>query len=241
MDGRVALVTGANKGIGLEIARGLGALGITVLVGARDGSRGRDAVAVLRQGGADAHHLALDVTDEVSVSGAARRVEADFGRLDILVNNAGVSIGSGRRPSEVAPADVRRTYEVNVFGVVTVTNAFLPLLRRAPAARIVNMSSSLGSLARNADPGSGQGAVNLLAYNSSKAALNAVTLEYAKELRGTPIKINAACPGYCATDLNGRRGHRTATQGAVIAVRLATLPDDGPSGAYLDEDGTVPW
>ena len=136
---------------------------------------------------------------------------------------------------------LRSTFETNVFGVVAVTNAMLPLLRRAPAARIVNMSSSLGSLARSSDPTSDQHHVPLLAYNSSKAALNRITVQYAAVLEGTPIKVNSACPGFCATDMNGHRGYRTPAQGAAIVVRLATLPPDGPTGGFFEDDGQVPW
>ncbi len=237
----IALITGANKGLGFAAARQLGALGITVLVGARDDGRGQAAAAELRVAGVDAHYLPLDVTDAASIQAAAGRIAEDYGRLDILVNNAGVSLEQGRAPSAMPIEAVRRTYETNVFGVVAVTNALLPLLRRVPAARVVNMSSSLGSLTRAAGPRPAFGAPDALAYNSSKAALNALTLQYANELRDTPIKVNAADPGYCATDFTGGRGRRSAMDGARIAVRLATLPGDGPSGAFLDDDGPIPW
>ncbi len=240
---QVALVTGANKGLGLEIARQLGMRGITVLVGARDERRGHAAVANLRDGGIDAHYVHLDVTDEPSIAGAADRIDREFGYLDILVNNAGVSLEQGRKPSEVPLEVMRRVYDTNVFGVVSVTNLMLPLLRKAPAARVVNMSSSMGSLAQWSDPSSmlAQFAPLALAYNSSKTALNAITVQYAREVRDSPIKINAACPGYVATDLNHHSGTRTVAEGAGIAVTLATLPADGPSGAFMDENGPVPW
>jgi NAD(P)-dependent dehydrogenase (short-subunit alcohol dehydrogenase family) len=243
---KVALVTGANKGIGLEIARQLGSMGIVALLGARDDGRGQRAAAELREAGIDARHVRLDVTGEASIESAARWVDSNFGRLDILVNNAGVSLERDDyrgRPSAVPVEVLRRVYETNVFGVVAVTNTLLPLLRKAPAARIVNMSSSMGSLTLWSDPTSPQArfAPALLAYNSSKTALNALTVHYAHELRDTAIKINAACPGYVATDLNNHSGTRSAAQGAGIAVRLATLAADGPSGAFLDESGPVPW
>jgi NAD(P)-dependent dehydrogenase (short-subunit alcohol dehydrogenase family) len=239
---RVALITGANKGIGYEVARQLGEQGITVLVGSRDSQRGEEAVARLREQGLDAHLLRIDVTDPSSVGRAATEIEERFGRLDILVNNAGISREQAHHlPSEYPLDALRETYETNVFAVVSVTNAMLALLRRAPAARIVNQSSSMGSLALAADPDSPYAGLNLLAYDSSKAALNALTIEYAKELRSTSIKVNAADPGYCATDLNGHQGYRSAEQGAAAAVRLATLADDGPSGGFFDDAGTVPW
>jgi NAD(P)-dependent dehydrogenase (short-subunit alcohol dehydrogenase family) len=239
---RLALITGANKGIGYEIARQLGQQGITVLLGCRDQARGEAAAAQLRAEGADAYPLALDVTDAASVTAAAAEVGERFGRLDILVNNAGISLEQPR----VAPSDypldrLARTYAVNVLGIVTVTNAFLPLLRQAPAGRIVNQSSAMGSLALAADSGSPYAGLNLLAYNSSKAALNSVTLEYAKELRGTSVAVNAADPGYCATDLNGHQGYRTAAQGAAAAVALATLGPGAPSGTFAGDAGPVPW
>jgi NAD(P)-dependent dehydrogenase (short-subunit alcohol dehydrogenase family) len=234
---KVALVTGANKGIGYEIARQLGATGdIEVLVGARDPVRGRAAAESL-----NAVAVQLDVTDEASVAAAAKWIEQEYGRLDILVNNAGILAERGEMPSATSLDVMRRTYETNLFGVVAVTNAMLPLLRRAPAARIVNMSSGLGSLTWCTTPGHPYFERPILAYNSSKSAINAVTVAYAAELRDSPIKVNAADPGYCATDLNGHSGHRTPAQGATAAVRLATLDGDGPTGQFLDEDGAVPW
>jgi NAD(P)-dependent dehydrogenase (short-subunit alcohol dehydrogenase family) len=239
-DQKVALITGANKGIGKEIARQLGTLGMSVLLAVRDEARGRAAADELRSAGIDAHAVLVDVTDESSVAAAAQQVEREFGRLDVLVNNAGIALDTG--PASAMTVDtIRRTYETNVFGVVSVTNGFLPLLRRSDSGRIVNMSSGLGSLTQNSDPAWPHFDVKPLAYNSSKAALNMITVIFAAELRNTPIKVNAADPGYTATDLNQNRGTRTVAQGATIAVRLATLPADGPTGGYFDEDGTVPW
>ncbi|MET7507001.1 SDR family oxidoreductase [Streptomyces albidoflavus] len=229
----IALITGANKGIGLETARQLGARGVTVLLGARDERRGREAEALLRQEGAEARFVPLDVTDEASVRSAAAWIEAEYGRLDILVNNAGTASLSGHMapPSETSPAEMRAVYEVNVFGLVAVTNAMLPLLRRAEAARIVNVSSEVGSLAAQTGTGSPLNALPASAqYPSSKSAVNMLTAMYAKELRDTPVKVNAANPGFTATDFNGHRGFRTAAQGAEPSVHLATLPDDGPTG-----------
>ncbi|MFK0194530.1 SDR family oxidoreductase [Kitasatospora sp. NPDC090308] len=236
----VALVTGANKGIGYEIAAGLGALGWRVGVGARDEGRREAAVEALRAGGADAFGVPLDVTDDASVAAAAELLADRFGRLDVLVNNAAVTGGSPQEPTLVDLAEVRLAVETNVLGVIRVTNALLPLLRRSASPRIVNMSSGVGSLTLQSRPGEETGPISA-AYSPSKTFLNAVTVQYAKELRDTGILINLACPGYCATDLNGHRGVRTPAQGAAIAVRLAALPDGGPSGGFFNEDGPLPW
>ncbi|XRQ08964.1 SDR family NAD(P)-dependent oxidoreductase [Actinomadura welshii] len=236
----IALVTGANKGIGYEIAAGLGALGWSVGVGARDGRRREAAVAELRAADVDAFAVPLDVTDDASAAAAADLIEERAGRLDVLVNNAGITGGGPQAPTTVAPSRVRDAVETNVIGVIRVTNAVLPLLRRSASPRIVNMSSSVGSLTLQTTPGAETGPV-AAAYSPSKTFLNAVTVQYAKELRDTNILINAACPGFCATDLNGFRGVRTPRQGAAIAIRLATLPDDGPTGAFFDDAGVVPW
>ncbi|WP_433466316.1 SDR family oxidoreductase [Spirillospora sp. CA-128828] len=237
---QIALVTGANKGIGYEIAAGLGALGWAVGVGARDEGRRETAVEKLRAAGVDAFGVALDVTDDASVEAAARLVEERAGRLDVLVNNAGVTGGMPQEPTRVDPETMRTVVETNVIGVIRVTNAMLPLLRRSASPRIVNMSSGVGSLTRQSTPGAETGPISA-AYSPSKTFLNAVTVQYAKELGDTNILINAACPGYCATDLNGFRGFRTAEQGAAIAIRLARLPDDGPTGAFFEDAGVVPW
>lgn len=239
---RITLITGANKGIGKEIARQLGAQKLTVLIGARDAERGQEAANELKAGGADAHFVPLDVTNAGSIAAAAAQVEQDYGRLDVLVNNAGISADGGPASALTVGIDaVRRTYETNLFGPFAVTQAFLPLLKKSSAGRIVNMSSGLGSLAMNSDPGSPYAAVKPLAYNSSKAALNMMTVIFADALKDIGIKVNAADPGYVATDLNRHSGPRTVAQGATIAVRLATLPADGPTGGYFDEDGPVPW
>ncbi|THA50128.1 SDR family NAD(P)-dependent oxidoreductase [Streptomyces sp. A1136] len=238
----IALVTGANKGIGYEIAVGLGALGWSVGVGARDDERRAGAVERLRAGGVDAFGVPLDVTDDASATAAARLIEGKAGRLDVLVNNAAITGGMPQEPTRVDPATIRTVVETNVIGVIRVTNAMLPLLRRSASPRIVNMSSSVGSLARQsgtaAERTTGLVAV---AYAPSKTFLNAVTLQYALELSDTNILINAGCPGYVATDLNGFRGVRTPEQGAAIAIKLATLPDDGPTGKFFEDAGVVPW
>ncbi|MET8837929.1 SDR family oxidoreductase [Micromonospora sp. NPDC004540] len=245
----IALVTGANKGIGLATARQLGARGMTVLVGARDAARGQQAERELRAGGADARSVPLDVTDEKSVAAVAELVEREYGHLDVLVNNAGIIRADGSAlPSETTLSTLREVYETNVFGVVAVTNALLPLLRRAPAARIVNVSSEVGSIAVMTDPEGALFALTSIPYPSSKTALNMVTAMYAKELRETSIKVNAANPGYCATDLNHHSGFRTAEEGAEVSVHLATLAPDAPSGLLwgyqMDAGGgygVLPW
>jgi NAD(P)-dependent dehydrogenase (short-subunit alcohol dehydrogenase family) len=246
----IALITGANKGIGLETARQLGARGVTVLAGARDEALGRQAETALRQGGADARFVPLDVTSEKSVRQAADWIEKEYGRLDILVNNAGIARGGP--PSETDLDAMREVYETNVFGVIMVTNAMLPMLRRAPAPRIVNVSSEVGSITSMTDPASPLAQMPAgLAYPSSKSALNMITAMYAKELRDTPVKVNAANPGYTATDLNRHSGFRSVAEGAEASVHLATLPADGPSGilwghlwtagSAQSDYGTLPW
>jgi NAD(P)-dependent dehydrogenase (short-subunit alcohol dehydrogenase family) len=236
----VALVTGANKGIGYEIAAGLGALGWSVGVGARDDGRREAAVAKLRAAGADAFGVPLDVTADASVAAAAALIGERAGRLDVLVNNAGVTGGMPQLPASVDLDAVRAVVETNVLGVIRVTNAMLPLLRRSASPRIVNMSSSVGSLTRQSAPGPGVGPISA-AYAPSKTFLNGITVQYARELREEGILVNAGCPGFCATDLNGFRGVRTPEQGAAIAIQLATLPADGPTGAFFDDAGPVPW
>jgi len=247
----IALITGANKGIGFETARLLGDRGMTVLAGARDKARGAEAERALRAGGADARFVALDVTDEESVTQAAEWIDGEYGLLNILVNNAGIARRDGTGlPSQTTLATLRAVYETNVFGVVAVTNAMLPLLSRAPAARIVNVSSEVGSITSMTDPDGPMAAMASVPYPSSKTALNMVTAMYAKELSGTPIKVNAANPGYCATDLNGHAGFRTPRQGAEVNVALATLPADGPAGVLWGHlwttdgggsCGVLPW
>lgn len=238
---RIALVTGATRGIGVEIARGLGAAGVTVLLGARDLDRGERWAQDLAADGVTAEAVQLDVTDDASVGAAAAWIDARFGRLDVLVNNAGIALDTLGPASATDVAVMRRTYETNVFGVVAVTNAMLPLLRRAPSARIVNVSSGLGSLTQTSGPDGAWSAYPLLAYASSKTAVNALTVQYANELRGTAITVNASDPGYCATDLNGHRGPRTPAQGAAVTVALALWGDGGPTGEFHDEAGPLPW
>ena len=248
-DKPVALITGANKGIGLQIAKDLAAHGLVVIVGARDLRAGEAAATCI---GATAHALQLDVTDHASVAAAAARVRREFGRLDVLVNNAGVShagkpgrplaeIVESGRPSVASLDETRAVFETNVFGVIAVTQAVLSLLREAPAGRIVNVSSTLGSLTMNADSTNPYRAVGGVAYGPSKLALNAVTLALAIELAATPIKVNAVCPGYTSTGLNNFEGFRTVEQAAREPVRLALLGQDGPTGTFSNDDGALPW
>jgi len=227
---KTALVTGANKGIGFAIAQGLGALGFSVAVGARDDVRRKEAVERLRANGIDAFGIALDVTSDDSVAEAAAAIE----RLDVLVNNAGISGPVPQDPTTLDLDVVRTVLDTNVFGVVRVTNALLPLLRQATSPRIVNVSSNMGSLALRTGP-------IMAAYAPSKSMLNSITVQYARAFDGTNVIVNACCPGYVATDFTGFAPSRTPEEGAAIALKLATLPDDGPRGGFFDDEGVVAW
>ena len=246
-DAAIALVTGANKGIGRAIAQRLAGLGMTVLLGSRDPDRGQEAAAALREAGGDVHPLILDVTDPAGIRAAAGQVASRFGRLDVLVNNAGIPGTEGGRqaPGAVSVDTVRAVFETNFFGVIMVTEALLPLLRRSPAARIVNVSSGTGSLHHMTDPAHYMSKLpGRAAYPVSKTALNALTVQYAKALAPDRIPVNAVAPGACATDFTKGlpyRLTRTAAEGAEIAVRLATIGPDGPTGGFFDDNGPVPW
>jgi NAD(P)-dependent dehydrogenase (short-subunit alcohol dehydrogenase family) len=234
---RIALVTGANKGIGFEIARQIGRTGVTVLVGARNKAAGEEAAATLVAEGIDARVAAIDVADYASIEAAAATITSGFGRLDILVNNAGINDPSDG-PAPTARLDaVERVLRTNFLGALAVTQAMLPLLRKSKAPRIVNVSSGLGSLTQNAD----HAAAKFIGYSASKAALNMLTVQLAYLLRDTAIKVNSADPGYTATGLNGHRGTQTIPEGAAEAIRLALLTDDGPTGTYSDRKAIVPW
>ena len=246
----VALITGANQGIGLQIAKELAAKNFTVLIGSRDYARGEEAAKTVD---GDAHALQLDVTDQASITAAAERVRNEFGRLDVLVNNAAISntglrpgipieeYAKSTRPSTVSLDEMRAVFETNVFGVVAVTQALLPLLRESSAARIVNVSSGVGSLTRNSDPTYPYRPIFGPVYPASKTALNAVTLAMAIELESTGIKVNAACPGFTKTNLNNYTGTQTVEEGAREPVRLALLGSDGPTGTFSNADGPLPW
>ena len=240
-DRRIALVTGANKGIGLEVARQLGKAGHRILLGARDEARGREAEKTLRDEGIDVRFVAIDLSDTASLRAAAADIEANEGRIDILVNNAGVAVQGDGLPGSTDLDVVRRTFETNFFGTVAVTQALLPLVKKSRAGRIVNVSSGLGSIALNADPNWAYAAVKLTGYNASKAALNMFTVLLAAELKDTGIKVNAVNPGYTATDLNGNSGHQSIEEGAAETVRMAQISDDGPTGGFTSTEGVEPW
>jgi len=240
--GKIALVTGANKGIGYEVSRQLATQGVTVFIGARNPELGEAAAARLRaDNGADAHFIELDVTKPATITKAANTIGARHGRLDILVNNAGILAKGDGPPGVADPAAVRRVLDVNFFGVLTVTQAMLPLVRKAPSGRIVMVSSGLGSLTWNADPKWPFAAMKPLGYNGSKAILNMLTVQLAWELRDTPIKVNTVNPGYTATDINNNSGTQTLEEGAAETVRQALIPDDAPTGGFFETGGVVPW
>jgi NAD(P)-dependent dehydrogenase (short-subunit alcohol dehydrogenase family) len=240
-EGKIALITGANKGIGYEVARQLGKKGITVLVAARNPELGEAAAAALKAGGADAYFIELDVTNAETIAKAAETIRRRHNRLDILVNNAGVADQGDGPPSAADPIAVRRVLDVNFFGVLAVTQAMLPLVRNSVSGRIVMVSSGLGSLTWNADPSWPFAAFKPLGYNGSKAILNMMTVQLAWELRNTPIKVNTVNPGYTATDLNGHSGNQTLEEGAAETVRQALVPDDAPTGGFFETGGVVPW
>ncbi|MCQ4079437.1 SDR family NAD(P)-dependent oxidoreductase [Streptomyces sp. RB6PN25] len=231
------LITGANKGLGFETARRLIAAGHTVYVGSRDADRGRRAAEQL-----GARMVLIDVTDDASVAAAAKAIEVDGG-LDVLVNNAGIESRSEGNvvvgAAEVTADMMRTVFETNVFGVVRVTHAFLPLLQRSAAPVVVNVSSGLGSMTRVTAPGTPAYAYPGVAYPASKATVNMITVQYAKAFPG--MRINAVEPGYTATDLNGRTGTQTVEEGAEIIVRMAQVGPDGPTGGYFDAEGPLPW
>ena len=240
---KVALVTGANKGIGLEVSRQLGEAGYTVLLGSRDAARGEKAAESLRGEGIDVRVISVDL-EHAAESGAAVAaiVGREFGHLDALINNAALFEKGDGLASAISTDDLRSTFETNFFGVVAFTQPLLTLLRAAESARIVNVSSGLGSLAINANPSHPFYHAKALAYNASKAALNMFTLALAYDLRDTPIKVNSANPGYTSTDMtNHAAGAQTVEQGAAEIVRLAQLPDDGPTATFSGNNGMVPW
>lgn len=239
---KIALITGANKGIGFETARQLGQKGITVLVGARDEAKARQAAEKLGKEGIDAHGIVIDVNDSASIRKAAAQIERDHGRLDILVNNAGVMLDDmKKKPSEQSLEVWRKTFETNLFGLIATTQAMLPLLRKSEAGRIVNLSSILGSIHYHATPGSPIYDNKVAAYNVSKSAVNAFTVQLAYELKDTPMKVNAAHPGWVKTEMGGEDAQMEIPDGAKTSVALATLGADGPNGAYMHMGETLPW
>jgi NAD(P)-dependent dehydrogenase (short-subunit alcohol dehydrogenase family) len=240
----IALITGANKGIGLETARQLAAQGIHVLIGARDAANGEAAAQKLQAAGYKADFIALDVSNEASVKQAAQTVTDRYGKLDILVNNAGIhpEYPQGIFSFEQMSLDLMmQIYQTNVFGPFMMIQAFLPLLRQSSAGRIVNTSSSVGSLTEQSNPESPYYPVNTAGYNSSKTALNALTVQLAKQLTDTNIKVNSACPGWVQTDMGSAAAPRTVEEGVRIIIKLATLPNDGPNGGFFDENGPIGW
>jgi len=247
----VALVTGANQGIGFQIAKDLVGHGFVVLVGSRNLGRGEVAA---KEVGPDAHALQLDVTDQASIAAAAERVTREFGRLDVLIQNAAISntglrasqsieeYAKSTRPSVVSIDEMRAVWDTNVFGVLAVYQALLPLLRATPGARIVNVSSGVGSLTNNSDPAFGYRRMFGTVYPGSKTAMNALTVAMAVELEAEGIKVNAVSPGYTKTNLNGYQGAETLEQGAREAVRVALQGPDGPTGKFTRwENETIPW
>jgi NAD(P)-dependent dehydrogenase (short-subunit alcohol dehydrogenase family) len=242
MGNRVILITGANKGIGLETARQLGREGHTLLVGARDAAKAAEAAGELAKEGVKAEPVTLDVTDGASIARVAAYIAERYGKLDTLINNAGVKLDHWTdKPSTVSLDVWRSCFETNVFGVVAVTQAFLPLLRKSEAGRIVNLSSILASLTLHSDPQSFVYDAKSVVYNSSKTALNQYTVHLAHELRDTPIKVNAAHPGWVKTDLGGEGANMELAEGARTSVWLATLPADGPTGGYFHMQDRLPW
>lgn len=238
---RIALITGANKGIGLEIARQLAQAGVFVIIGARDPARGEAAVDALASQGLKAQSVAIDLTDRRTIAAAAETIGTEHGKLDILVNNAGIVDAEDGPPTTASAEAARRIMDTNFVGTLAVTQAMLPLLRKAPAARIVNLSSALGSLSVNGDSTSPYYSARLIGYNASKAAVNMLTVQLAQQLRDTPIVVNSVSPGYVKTDLTGHTGFMTPEEGAKLPVRYALLGADAVSGRFVEPSGETPW
>src|SRR5262245_9357406 len=246
---KVAFITGANKGIGFETARRLGKLGITVLLASRDEGRGRAAAEVLRAEGINVEPVRFDITRPKDHHAIAKHIEQRYGRHDILVNNAGIHVEEAdfgnpdgfNTTSKTTPEELHKTFETNFFAVVASTQALLPLVRKALAGRIVNLSSVLGSLTLHSDPSSPIYAKKSFAYDASKTALNAFTVHLAQELRNTRVKVNSAHPGWVKTDMGGEAAPMELTEGGRTSVQLATLPSDGPTGGFFHLGETLPW
>lgn len=243
-ESKVALITGANRGIGFETAKGLGELGITVIIGARDLAKGQAAAKQLQDTGIKAEAIAYDASQAKSVDAVYDYIDRHFGKLDILVNNAGTSNEQlmGFNNSSSVSADVlQQTFQTNLFAVIALTQKLLPLIKKAPAGRIVNLSSILGSLTLHSMPNSPIGPAKSFAYNASKTALNAYTIHLADELSGTSIKVNSAHPGWVKTALGGSSAPMEVVDSGKTSIRLATLGEDGPSGGFFHEGDTLPW
>jgi NAD(P)-dependent dehydrogenase (short-subunit alcohol dehydrogenase family) len=243
-DKKVALVTGGNKGIGLETVRQLAKKGYTVLLGARDAAKGESAAAALKKEGLDVRAVKIDVANAADYEALVALIEKDYGRLDVLVNNAAVMLENdgGAREASTIPVDtVRKTFDTNVFGTIELTQALLPLIRKSAAGRIVNLSSILGSQTLHATKGSPIYDAKQLAYDMSKTALNSFTIHLAHELAKTPIKVNSAHPGWVKTEMGGKNAPLGIEEGAETSVWLATLPADGPTGGYFHKQEALPW
>lgn len=238
----IALITGANKGIGFEVARQLGVTGITVLIGARGKGRADAAVAALKKDGIAAHAVEIDVSNEASVIAAAKKVGEDFGRIDVLINNAGImtEMAAGTRPKDLSLETLKQTFDTNVFGAFAVIKHFVPLLIKSRSPRVINVSSTLGSLNAMSDSSHPMHGVNFAAYNASKTALNALTVALAKDLAADRISVNSICPGWVKTDMGGDSAPRDVTQGASIIIKMATSGNP-PTGTFVDENGSVAW
>ncbi|MGC2617492.1 MAG: SDR family oxidoreductase [Acidobacteriaceae bacterium] len=241
---KIAFITGGNKGIGLETARQLGKQGIHVVIGSRDPKNGKAAVEKLKADGVNAETIQFDVTNPADYKAAYDYFDKHYGKLDILINNAGISLDNflgGNATSSTKPDALRKTFDTNFFAVVALTNTLLPLLRNAPAGRIVNLSSILGSNTLHATPGSPIYEAKAFGYDASKAALNSFTIHLAHELKDTKIKVNSAHPGWVKTDMGTDAAPMEIPDGAKTSVRLATLPDDGPTGGYFHMNDALPW
>jgi NAD(P)-dependent dehydrogenase (short-subunit alcohol dehydrogenase family) len=236
---KIALITGANRGLGFEISRQLARQGIKVVMGVRDAIKGQMAANQLLQAGFDVEIQCLDVTDTKSIESIRGYLDKKYGKLDILINNAGVCLDSGQQPSEVSLNTIRKTFETNFFGIVALTQALLPLIHKSEAGRIVNMSSGRGSLTQHSDPSCHY--AKTLAYNSSKTALNSFTVMLAAELKETTIKINSADPDWCRTEMGTEAATRSAEEGADTPVWLATLSEDGFTGGFFNSRNLTPW
>jgi NAD(P)-dependent dehydrogenase (short-subunit alcohol dehydrogenase family) len=239
---KVALITGGNKGIGYDLCRNLVQVGHFVLLAARNETLGLGAIARLKQEGAEAvKFLEIDTTKQETFTAAAKQIADTFGQLDVLINNAGINVEGDGPPSVADLSAIHKVLDTNFIGTLRVTQAMLPLLKKAPSARIVNVSSELGSMTLNSDPAWEHYNVKLIGYNASKAAMNILTVQLAWELRGTNVKVNSTNPGFTKTDLNNNQGTQPVEVGALAATRLALLDESGPTGSAVSKDGMDPW